>query len=413
MAYCVFFFWLDPGRRGRSPSGSVRYASLPFWASATTATLLPWSWMAARSDSSVTCSGVNQMQETFLKPSRLHAWWETPQVAPPSNHLRGNQFSCNETLLLDLDGFMDCKIFKVFILNINQLICLLSIYLNSKYTRLCCHIGILRGNTMTSHQWSQIQVAEAGFLRRVASVSLKDKVRSSVICEILGVEPLLLRVERSQLRLFRHLVRSLLVASLWRSSNPPLPGPSEEISISALAGERLGMNWLMWPGKGKSGTPCWNCSLHDTTPDKWLTMDGWMIDGQTDWRTDGIYKSSVFGFKGVFFFFLSLSGPVSEVSGGSDSSSPHQVMACDPVKGQTGQLHGRRRLSPSHIPSPWQQQWHHADSEGNQEQWQQQQCEEGDDGVLRNFPKQTGHHILMSGAGPSETWQQRPPFLQD
>ncbi|KAK5925540.1 hypothetical protein CgunFtcFv8_018055 [Champsocephalus gunnari] len=46
-----------------------------------------------------------------------------------------------------------------------------------------------------------------GFLCRVAGVSLRDKVRSSVIREGLGVEPLLLRVERSQLRWFGHLVR--------------------------------------------------------------------------------------------------------------------------------------------------------------------------------------------------------------
>uniref|UniRef100_A0A8C9X6F4 B30.2/SPRY domain-containing protein n=1 Tax=Sander lucioperca TaxID=283035 RepID=A0A8C9X6F4_SANLU len=46
-----------------------------------------------------------------------------------------------------------------------------------------------------------------GFLRRVAGVSLRDRVRSSVIREELGVEPLLLRIERSQLRWFGHLVR--------------------------------------------------------------------------------------------------------------------------------------------------------------------------------------------------------------
>ena len=46
-----------------------------------------------------------------------------------------------------------------------------------------------------------------GFLRRVAGVSLRDKVRSSVIREGLGVEPLLLRVESSQSRWFGHLVR--------------------------------------------------------------------------------------------------------------------------------------------------------------------------------------------------------------
>ncbi|KAK5915715.1 hypothetical protein CesoFtcFv8_001281 [Champsocephalus esox] len=60
---------------------------------------------------------------------------------------------------------------------------------------------------MTERTRSRIQAAEMGFLRRVAGVSLRDKVRSSVIREGLGVEPLLLRVKRSQLRWFGHLVR--------------------------------------------------------------------------------------------------------------------------------------------------------------------------------------------------------------
>ncbi|KAJ8007663.1 hypothetical protein DPEC_G00096500 [Dallia pectoralis] len=46
-----------------------------------------------------------------------------------------------------------------------------------------------------------------GFLRKVAGLSLRDRVRSSVIREELGVEPLLLCIERSQLRWFGHLVR--------------------------------------------------------------------------------------------------------------------------------------------------------------------------------------------------------------
>ncbi|KAI3376789.1 hypothetical protein L3Q82_000389 [Scortum barcoo] len=46
------------------------------------------------------------------------------------------------------------------------------------------------------------------FLRRVAGRSLRDRVRSSVTREELGVEPLLLRrIERSQLRWLGHLFR--------------------------------------------------------------------------------------------------------------------------------------------------------------------------------------------------------------
>ena len=60
---------------------------------------------------------------------------------------------------------------------------------------------------MTERTRSRIQAAEMSFLRRVAGVSLRDRVRSSVIRERLGVESLLLCVERSQLRWFGHLVR--------------------------------------------------------------------------------------------------------------------------------------------------------------------------------------------------------------
>ncbi len=60
---------------------------------------------------------------------------------------------------------------------------------------------------MTKRMRLWIQVAEMGLLRRVASISLRDKVRSSVICKKLRVEPLLLCIQRSQLRWFRHLVR--------------------------------------------------------------------------------------------------------------------------------------------------------------------------------------------------------------
>ncbi|KAI3375720.1 hypothetical protein L3Q82_003724 [Scortum barcoo] len=60
---------------------------------------------------------------------------------------------------------------------------------------------------MTERTRSRIQAAEMSFLRRVAGRSLRDRVRSSVTREELGVEPLLLRIERSQLRWLGHLFR--------------------------------------------------------------------------------------------------------------------------------------------------------------------------------------------------------------
>ncbi|TWW53113.1 R2 Retrovirus-related Pol polyprotein from type I retrotransposable element [Takifugu flavidus] len=60
---------------------------------------------------------------------------------------------------------------------------------------------------MTERTRSRVQVAEISFLRRVAGLSLRDRVRSSAIREELRVEPLLLHVERSQMRWLGHLVK--------------------------------------------------------------------------------------------------------------------------------------------------------------------------------------------------------------
>uniref|UniRef100_A0A8C6M0A0 Reverse transcriptase domain-containing protein n=1 Tax=Nothobranchius furzeri TaxID=105023 RepID=A0A8C6M0A0_NOTFU len=53
----------------------------------------------------------------------------------------------------------------------------------------------------------RIQAAKMSFLRRVAGLSLRHRVRSSVIGEGLGVDPLLLHIERSQSRWLGHLIR--------------------------------------------------------------------------------------------------------------------------------------------------------------------------------------------------------------
>ena len=46
-------------------------------------------------------------------------------------------------------------------------------------------------------------------LRRIEGVTLFNKVRSSEIRKSLNIEPLLLRIERSQIRWFGHLSRML------------------------------------------------------------------------------------------------------------------------------------------------------------------------------------------------------------
>ncbi|KAK3517257.1 hypothetical protein QTP70_001616, partial [Hemibagrus guttatus] len=60
---------------------------------------------------------------------------------------------------------------------------------------------------MTERVRSRIQAAEMSFLLRVAGHSLRDRVRSSVTREELGVEPLLLHIERGQLKWLGHLFR--------------------------------------------------------------------------------------------------------------------------------------------------------------------------------------------------------------
>ena len=49
---------------------------------------------------------------------------------------------------------------------------------------------------------SQVQASEMRFLRRIEGVTLFNKVRSSEFRKSLNIEPLLLRIKRSQLRWF-------------------------------------------------------------------------------------------------------------------------------------------------------------------------------------------------------------------
>ena len=60
---------------------------------------------------------------------------------------------------------------------------------------------------MTKRVRSQVRASEMKFLRRIEGVTLFNKVRSSEIRKSLNVEPLLLRIERSQLRWLGHVNR--------------------------------------------------------------------------------------------------------------------------------------------------------------------------------------------------------------
>ena len=61
---------------------------------------------------------------------------------------------------------------------------------------------------MTERVRSQVQASEMMFLRRIEGITLFNKVRSSKIRKSLNIEPLFLRIERSQLlRWFEHVSR--------------------------------------------------------------------------------------------------------------------------------------------------------------------------------------------------------------
>ncbi|KAK3543057.1 hypothetical protein QTP70_010553 [Hemibagrus guttatus] len=102
---------------------------------------------------------------------------------------------------------------------------------------------------MTESVRSRIQAAKMSFLHRVPGRSLRDRVRSSVTREELGVEPLLLHIERGQLRWLGHLFRmppGLLPGEVFRAcpnGTRPQGRPRTRWRdyISWLAWERLGV----------------------------------------------------------------------------------------------------------------------------------------------------------------------------
>ena len=102
---------------------------------------------------------------------------------------------------------------------------------------------------MTERTRSRIQAAEMSFLRRVAGRSLRDRVRSSVTREELRVEPLLLHIERSQLRWLGHLFRmppgrlprEVFQARLTGRRPRGRPRTRWRDYVSRLAWERLGV----------------------------------------------------------------------------------------------------------------------------------------------------------------------------
>jgi len=99
---------------------------------------------------------------------------------------------------------------------------------------------------MTERILCQVQAAEVRFLGRVHGVTLRDKVRSFEIRRAVNVEPLFLRIERSQLRCFSHVSRmphDRLTRSCWlhpRESGPEVvQGPGGMTTFPILLGPVL------------------------------------------------------------------------------------------------------------------------------------------------------------------------------
>ncbi|KAK3566846.1 hypothetical protein QTP86_004550 [Hemibagrus guttatus] len=134
---------------------------------------------------------------------------------------------------------------------------------------------------MTEKVRSRIQAAEMSFLRRVVGRSLRDRVRSSVTREELGVEPLLLHIERGQLRWLGHLFRmppGHLPGEVFRAcptGKRPQGRPRTHWRdyVSRLAWERLGVPpEELEEGSGERD-PCLDCCPRNPAPDKRKTMN--------------------------------------------------------------------------------------------------------------------------------------------
>jgi len=91
---------------------------------------------------------------------------------------------------------------------------------------------------MTERIRSQVHAFEMRFLRKIEGVTLFNKVRSSEIRKSLNVEPLPLRIERSQLRWFDHVSRM----------------PQERLLKQALLVKVKGKRPVMWDEHARKTT---------------------------------------------------------------------------------------------------------------------------------------------------------------
>ncbi|KAK3526897.1 hypothetical protein QTP86_003592 [Hemibagrus guttatus] len=115
---------------------------------------------------------------------------------------------------------------------------------------------------MTKRIRSRIQVAQMSFLHRVAGRFLRDRARSSVSREKLRVEPLLLHIERGQLRWLGHLFHmplGRLPGEVFRAcptgkrprGRPGHAGETMSLGWPGNTSESLRKSWRKCLGGGK------------------------------------------------------------------------------------------------------------------------------------------------------------------
>ena len=119
---------------------------------------------------------------------------------------------------------------------------------------------------MTKRTRSWIQAAEIGFLRRVSGLSVRDRERSSVI-----------RIERSQMRWLRHLVRIApgRIPGEGTSHCEETPGKTQGILERLCLSADLGMTWGppgraggSGPGQGRLGFSAQAAAPATQSPEK-------------------------------------------------------------------------------------------------------------------------------------------------
>ena len=136
---------------------------------------------------------------------------------------------------------------------------------------------------VTERMRLRIQEAELSFLRRVAGLSLRDWMRSSVIWERLRVEPLLFHIERNHLHLVRmplgHLPGEVFRACPTGRGPRGRPRAHWRDYISRLASPWCSLGIVGRGSLGEGGLDlCLSYFPHNLITDKWKVMNG-LMDG--------------------------------------------------------------------------------------------------------------------------------------